>query len=158
LQIRCGRQKLPQRHFFWKRQERIMGISGIAGGGASQAVDPGEFFTDWAAKKIHARGDCVSISDEGREKAEEFAKAKSASSGTGAGASSALNQSAEEQSRDLEAKIKGLMDQLMNIMQSALPLPEKMQQAQPVQQQISQLQMQINELKAQQMQEKHNAA
>ncbi|MDR2696051.1 MAG: FlxA-like family protein [Deltaproteobacteria bacterium] len=135
-----------------------MGISGIAYGGASQAVDPGALFTDWAAKKAHARGDCVSISDEGREKAEELAKARSASSGTGAGASSALNQSAEEQGAAVEAKIKGLMDQLMNIMQSALPLQEKMQQAQPVQQQISQLHMQLNELKTQQLQDKHNAA
>ena len=85
----------------------------------------------------------------GREKAEELGRA---------GASSALGQSADDQTDALEAKIKALMDQLMNIMQSALPPQEKMQQAQPVQQQIGQLQMQINELKSQALQEKRNSA
>jgi hypothetical protein len=145
-----------------------MGISSISGNAYSQAVDPTALFREWTDKKLHSRGDRVSFSDEGREKSEEFVKAQiaaktgppgmedmdDASAAGGADPSSALNESAEGQIQDLEAKIKALMDQLMNIMQSALPPEEKMQQAQPVQQQISQLQAQINELKVQMMKEK----
>ena len=152
-----------------------MSISNISGDAYVQGVDPNEIFKKWADKKLHTRGDYVNISDEGRTKAEELAKAKtaaqtglpdtedldegqtegmSASAGGKAGASSALNKSAEEEVKDLEAKIKALMDQLMNIMQGPASPEEKMQQAQPIQQQISQLQAQLNELKAQMQKEK----
>jgi DNA relaxase NicK len=150
-----------------------MDISGVSGGGSSQAVDPYEAFTNWAAKRMHARGDSVSISGQGREKAEELSRAKQsakpaladaaesddeqakslaeslASSGEGAGASSSLDKSTEEEASDMEKQIQALTDQLMAIMQGPLPPQEKMQQAQPIQQQIAALQMQINELKAQ---------
>jgi len=146
-----------------------MDITGLSGGGASQAVDPKEVFSQWAAKKIHTRGDSVSISEEGRAKAEEAAKAKMSAKAGAFGAPDAEDErtdglavlsgdeaegsspakSTEEQATDLEERIKGLMDQLMGIMQSALPPQEKMQQAQPIQQEIAQLQMQLNELKAQ---------
>ena len=144
-----------------------MSISGISGGGSSHAVDPQELFKKWADQKLKTRGDRVSISEEGYEKAEELAKAKRAAkagplgmddageeaegiaASADAEASSALNNSAAEQSEGLEAKIKALQDQLMSIMQSALSPEEKTQQAQPIQQMISQLQMQMNELKAQ---------
>jgi hypothetical protein len=152
-----------------KNQERIMGISGISGAAYSQAVDPNELFRTWADKKLRAGGDWISISEEGREKAEELAKAKreaeqgmpgmdntdgASVAGDGTASASGLNKSPEEQMKDIESKIKALTDQLMSIMQSARPPEEKMQQAQPIQQQISQLQAQLNELKIQTSKEK----
>ena len=144
-----------------------MSISSISGDAYVQGVDPHEIFKKWADKKLHMRGDSVSISDEGRIKAEEFAKAKTAAQTSlsatedpdegqteGVSASAALNKSAEDEAKDLEAKIKALMDHLMNIMQGSASPEEKMQQAQPIQQQISQLQAQLNELKTQMQKEK----
>jgi hypothetical protein len=137
----------------------------------TQAIDPNAHFQKWASKKLHARGDYVSISDEGRAKAEELVNASVAAkqklpgmedaedvqatnTAEGTDSASALNKSPEEQATDLEGKIKALMDQLMNIMQGPLQPQEKMQQAQPIQQQISQLQTQLNELKIQILKEK----
>jgi hypothetical protein len=147
-----------------------MGISGISGSGYTQAVDPNELFKTWADKKLRGSGDWVTISDEGREKADELAKVKretmaglpgmeniedaQAENSGNTNSSSAVSQSPEEQMEDLEAKIKALMDQLMSIMQSALPLEQKMQQSQPIQQMISQLQVQLNEIKTQVLKEK----
>ena len=144
-----------------------MSISSISGDAYVQGIDPNETFKQWTDKKPHTRGDYVSISDEGRIKAEEFAKAKTALQAKLPGtedpdeeqtedisASAAVNKSPEEEARDLETKIKALMDQLMNIMQGPASPEEKTQQAQPIQQQISQLQAQLNELKAQMQKEK----
>jgi len=139
-----------------------MSISNISESGYSQAVDPNQYFQQWASKKLHARGDYVNISDEGRDKAEELAKAKRDAKARlpgmedagETGSSSAVNMSPEEQAEGLEAKIKALMDQLVNIMQGPLPPEEKTQMAQPIQQAISQLQAQLNELKAQMLKEK----
>lgn len=144
-----------------------MSISNISGNSYAQAIDPQEMFTRWAGRKLHASGDSVSISEEGRARAEELAKAmrdaeentsgreaggartEGASAGGGSDASSAVGQSDEEQTQDLESKVKALMDQLMNIMQSSLSPEEKMQQAQPIQQMISQMQTQMQALKNQ---------
>jgi hypothetical protein len=148
--------------------ERIMGVSSVSGGGYSQSVDPNELFKSWADRTLRSRGDQAAISDEGRAKAEELAKvkrdagkslpgaehmedARAENAAGGEGASSARNTSPEDQAKDLEGKIKALMSRLMQIMQSALPPDEKMQQAQPIQQAISQLQTQLNELTAQMM-------
>lgn len=119
-----------------------------------------------------SRGDTVTFSDESRALAAELAAHKEieqnrhtavfardpgstveedregdrTESASATGAASVPGDDAAGQIQALETKIKALMAQIMNIMQSALPPGEKMQQAQPFQQEINQLQAQIREI------------
>ena len=142
-----------------------MDIASIFGADSSQAIDPTEIFKKWADKKLHASGDTVTISDEGRQKAEELAgsqkvgqavlpgmdddedddevQTKNISASINGGTASSSGQ---DDKSAIESEIKVLTDQLMNIMQGSLPEEAKIQQAQPIQEQISQLQMQLDGL------------
>ena len=140
-----------------------MGISGISGSAYSQAVDSNELFKNWANKKLRASGDCLSISDEGREKAEELAKAKKeaelglpgvegmdeAAAGGGTDSSPTLvGVSTADRIKGLERRIKALTDQL-----NSLPPKEKMLQEKSIQERISEFQAQLDELIIQVQQE-----
>jgi len=133
-----------------------MGISGISNCGHSQAISLREFSEQRTDKKLQIRGDYVAISDKGWK---ELAKSKMDTKVSPQGMEDMGDEQEEStataassfvlDNEALEAKIKTLMTQLMNIMQSARPLEEKMQQAQPIQQEINKLPMRISELRIQ---------
>ena len=142
-----------------------MDIASIFSTDSSQAIDPTEIFKKWADKKLQASGDTVTISDEGRQKAEALVSAgktspaallgmgddeddndalvANISTSTGGEADSSSGQ---DNNVDIQSEISALTDQLTSILQGSLPEEAKTQQAQPIQEQINELQMQLNEL------------
>ena len=63
-----------------------MDISSILSSDSTQSIDPTEVFKKWTDKKLHAdSGDTVTISDEGRKKADELVQAQKTSQASPSG-------------------------------------------------------------------------